>query len=79
MMLVAGQKLRFKGLNGVDRAKALARELQGSCIREGNFVEMTADTELAVVPEFGSTRMQAPSANGLTARAPHTFRVVDFR
>ncbi|MBA3898488.1 MAG: hypothetical protein H0X36_15455 [Sphingomonadaceae bacterium] len=74
MMLVAGQKIRFKGLNGVDRAKALARELQGSCIREGNFVEMTADTELAVVPEFGSSR----SGNGLTAPG-FPFRVVDFR
>lgn len=54
MFLPTGQKFRFLGRHGLDRARACAAELQGACIRTGAEIEMTADREAHFGPVTSS-------------------------
>jgi hypothetical protein len=48
--LPTGQKLRFKGRNGITRAREVAAELNGACIRKGTELEITRPTEIEFKP-----------------------------
>lgn len=64
-ILRAGQKFRFMGRGGIERAKDLANRLQGHCIRTGSEIEITCDTEVTYTPLTNQAVMKQFLSNGV--------------
>jgi hypothetical protein len=65
-MLHAGQKFRFRGKDSIMRAKLMAADLQGACIRKGTEIELTCKMQVTFTPLTNNTNGAGSAAGACT-------------